>query len=59
MRQEESNQEKNKLVMIGNGFDLAHKLDTSYAYFLNRLLEKFQCRLCIQVMSYSSKQGNK
>jgi len=40
MSQEESNQEKNKLVMIGNGFDLAHKLGTSYAHFLNWLLDK-------------------
>lgn len=40
MSLDESNQEKNKLVMIGNGFDLAHKLGTSYAYFLNGLLDK-------------------
>ena len=40
MSEEESNQEKNKLVIIGNGFDLAHELDTSYAHFLNWLLDK-------------------
>lgn len=31
---------KNKLVIIGNGFDLAHGLKTSYADFLNWLIKK-------------------
>ena len=30
----------NRLVLIGNGFDLAHKLPTSYADFINWYLEK-------------------
>ncbi len=32
--------EKNKLVIIGNGFDLAHGLKTSYGHFIEHLLLK-------------------
>ena len=30
----------NRLVLIGNGFDLAHKLNTSYAHFIEWYLKK-------------------
>ncbi|NAS10892.1 AbiH family protein [Poritiphilus flavus] len=30
----------NKLVIVGNGFDLAHGLATSYGHFINDYLEK-------------------
>lgn len=32
----------NKLVLIGNGFDLAHGLPTSYTHFLNDFWKKFK-----------------
>lgn len=31
----------NKLIIIGNGFDLAHGLPTSYNHFLNHIWNKF------------------
>lgn len=38
----------NRLVLIGNGFDLAHRLDTSYKDFIDWYWEKviYELRLC-------------
>jgi len=29
----------NHIILIGNGFDLAHKLETSYGHFINHIIE--------------------
>jgi hypothetical protein len=39
----------NKLIIIGNGFDLAHNLDTSYKSFLLWYLNNFFQNSCIKV----------
>lgn len=44
---------KNKLVIIGNGFDLAHRLKTSYADFLNWLLDKILMNQSLQSEFFS------
>ncbi len=38
----------NRLVLIGNGFDLAHGLKTSYADFINWYLEEWGKRLMVE-----------
>ncbi len=35
----------NRLVLIGNGFDIAHGLKTSYADFINWYWEQWESRL--------------
>lgn len=41
-------EEKNKLVIIGNGFDLGHGLKTSYINFLDWLIEK----ICVSTVPH-------
>ena len=42
MTESKGNNDLNRIILIGNGFDLAHGLETSYKHFINDFCEQIQ-----------------